>query len=128
MDNDIFNLHNGRLGIKRVTHEKAIFPKSFGQCGRFSFKETSKEYVTGEGIIVRNIEFEVYYFCRHKAYPENFGGTCRNNNCVCKDCLVMCAFCGSYLCLVPGCCNPVIIEGSISCNEHLPEQKFLGIF
>jgi hypothetical protein len=128
MENEFMKLNGGRLGIKRIINEKRIFPKTFGQCGRFSFKEFVKEYVAGKGIIVRNIEYEVYYFCRHKAYPENFGGTCMNNNCVCDSCIDMCAVCGRYLCLVPGCCNPIIIDGKISCPEHWGRQKFLGIF
>jgi len=128
MENELNKLNGGRIGIKHIINEKRIYPKTFGQCGRFSFREITKDYVQGHGIIIRNIEHIVYFFCRHKAYPENYGGFCKNDNCSCNLCIDMCAICGKYLCLVPGCCNPVIINGMICCSEHLEQPKFLGLF
>lgn len=127
MNNMPMALKNGELGIKRIIREQRIYPQTFGQCGRFSFTVTVKKYVEGQGIVLQIVENKVFYICGCEAFPHTFGNKCRNNHVVCKKHITMCEICGSYLCLVPGCCDPVIIEGKISCNEHL-EGKFLGIF
>jgi hypothetical protein len=130
MENPLMGLRNGEVGISRVIHEKRIYPQTFGQCGRFSFTTTDKKYVKGHGIVLWIVENEVFYICNCQAFPYNFGGACKNNLVVCKNHITMCEICGRYLCLVPGCCNPVIIEGKVSCNEHLfgyGFRKLLGV-